>query len=133
MVGKPNKTMMTTASVDEFLAGIEPEARRIDARKVCEIMQRISGDPPTMWGPAIVGFGVRRYRYESKREGEICRIGFSPRKAALTLYVLAEEFDHAEISALGRVAHGKGCLYIKRLAQVDLSLLETLIERAWRT
>ena len=82
MAAKPNKTQETAASVEDFLAGVTPEARRVDAIALSALMARVSGEPARMWGPSIVGFGIRRYRYDSGREGEICKIGFSPRKGA---------------------------------------------------
>lgn len=79
MSAKPNKTQESEASVEAFLARVEPEERRRDATALATLMARVSGEPARMWGPSIVGFGVRRYRYESGREGEICQVGFSPR------------------------------------------------------
>jgi hypothetical protein len=84
-----------------------------------------------MWGPSIVGFGVHRYKYESGREGEICKIGFSPRKAALTLYGMGIERNAAVLARLGKHSTGKGCLYIKKLADVDAGVLDELIAAAW--
>jgi hypothetical protein len=89
MRAKPNKTQANDASVETFLAGIEPDGRRADAAALAALMAKVSGEPPRMWGPSVIGFGVRRYRYESGREGEICQLGFSPRKGAFALYVTA--------------------------------------------
>src|SRR6516165_3047133 len=110
MSGKPNKTQPTAVSVDAFLAGVSPESRRADALALCEMMSRLSGEPPRMWGPSIVGFGVRHYRYESGREGEILRIGFSPRKPAIVLYGLGQAENNPAVAALGEVTTGKGCI-----------------------
>lgn len=123
-----NKTGPTAASVEDFLAAIEPVARRDDARVVLEMMRRLSGEPPVLWGPSIIGFGRYRYRYESGREGEMCRIGFSPRQAALVLYMIdGYETREALLAKLGKHSTGKSCLYVKRLADIDLGVLETMI------
>ncbi|GAA0306017.1 hypothetical protein GCM10009087_14930 [Sphingomonas oligophenolica] len=127
-----NKTQATGASVEAFLAKVEPEQRRDDGRIVCAMMTRITGEPATMWGPSIIGFGTRHYRYESGREGDICRIGFSPRRAQLVLYIGAGSGRLDPLLAtLGRHSTGKGCLYIRKLADVDQAVLEALIAKAW--
>jgi hypothetical protein len=127
MAAKANKTQPTALSVDEFLAQVTPEDRRADALALCEIMTGLSGEPARMWGPSIVGFGVRHYRYESGREGEILRIGFSPRKPAIVLYGVGQAENNPAVAALGKVTTGKGCIYVKRLADIDLASLEALI------
>jgi hypothetical protein len=91
-------------------------------------MARLSGEPARMWGPSIIGFGRYRYRYDSGREGEMCRIGFSPRKAELVFYLGG--LEDADLAALGPHRRGKGCLYIKRLAGVDMDVLEALIAQS---
>lgn len=122
------KTRQTDAAVADFLAAVPDAQRRADAGVLCALMARASGDPPAMWGPSIVGFGRYAYRYDSGRTGEMCRIGFSPRKAELVLYVLDGEGDQsAQLAELGKHRTGKGCLYIRRLADVDLEVLEGLI------
>jgi hypothetical protein len=127
-----NKTQATDASVEAFLAKVEPEQRREDGRLVAEMMARITGEPATMWGPSIIGFGTHHYRYESGREGDICRIGFSPRKAQLVFYVGAGSGRLDPLLAkLGKHSTGKGCLYVKKLADVDQAVLEALIAKAW--
>ena len=127
-----NKTQATEASVEAFLAKVEPEQRREDGRLVAEMMARITGEPATMWGPSIIGFGAHHYRYESGREGDICRIGFSPRKAQLVFYVGAGSGRLDPLLAkLGKHSTGKGCLYIRKLADVDQAMLEALIAKAW--
>ncbi|MEH1055924.1 DUF1801 domain-containing protein [Micromonospora sp. CPCC 206171] len=122
------KTAPTTASVDDFLAAVPDETRRRDAIAVRDLMRRVTGEPPTMWGDAIVGFGQRHLRYASGRELDWFLVGFSPRKAATTLY-LGEEFPEKEqlLARLGRHTVGKGCLYVKRLADVDLDVLTELV------
>jgi len=127
-----NKTKATDASVDAFLDKVEPEPRRADGRVLLDMMTRITGESAVMWGSSIIGFGVNRYRYESGREGEICRIGFSPRKAQLVLYLAAAMPGRdALLARLGKHATGQGCLYITRLATVDMAVLEELIARSW--
>ncbi|MEP7005685.1 MAG: DUF1801 domain-containing protein [Sphingomonas bacterium] len=127
-----NKTQATDASVETFLAKVEPEQRQADGRLVAEMMARITGEPATMWGPSIIGFGTHHYRYESGREGDICRIGFSPRKAQLVFYVGAGSGRLDSLLAkLGKHSIGKGCLYIKKLSDVDQAVLEALIANAW--
>ncbi|MGH6615149.1 DUF1801 domain-containing protein [Sphingomonas sp.] len=123
-----NKTQATGVSVDAFLAAAEPEQRRSDARILRDLMTRISGEPAMMWGPSIIGFGRYRYRYDSGREGEMARIGFSPRKASLVLYIAGGFPRHDALMAqLGRFTTGKSCLYIKTLSDVDMGVLEALI------
>jgi hypothetical protein len=127
-----NKTKATDASVDDFLSKVEPEQRRIDGRVVCAMMARITGEPPTMWGPSIIGFGSVQYRYESGREGVIGRIGFSPRKAQLVFYLaVSMPGRDALLAKLGKHSTGKACLYVRKLADVDMAVLETLITESW--
>lgn len=115
-------------SVEDFLTAVEPAQRQADARAICELMGRITGRPPVMWGPSIVGFGKYRYRYESGREGEACLTGFSPRKAALVLYLMSGFSGEAGLMArLGKHTTGKSCLYVKKLADIDLAVLEELV------
>ena len=127
------KTKPTTASVDAFLDAIDPPSRRADARAVCALMARVSGEGPVMWGPSIVGFGQHHYTYASGREGDICRIGFSPRKAATVLYVACDLDVHQDkLDRLGPHSRGVGCLYVKRLDKVDQAVLEELIAQGWQ-
>ncbi|MEV1288721.1 DUF1801 domain-containing protein [Micromonospora sp. NPDC049679] len=122
------KTSRTTASVDDFLAAVPDDARRRDALTVCDLMTRVCGEPPAMWGESIVGFGSRPLRYASGRELDWPVVGFSPRKAALTLYILAGFTGYEQFLArLGKHSTGKSCLYIKRLDDVDLDVLEELL------
>lgn len=127
-----NKTRATEVSVAAFVDCVEPEQRQADARVVIDLMGRITGEPATMWGPSIIGFGVRHYRYESGREGTICRIGFSPRKPQLVFY-LGTTFPgrDAMLAELGKHTTGKGCLYVKKLGDVDLAVLERMISASW--
>jgi hypothetical protein len=124
-----NKTRATTASVDSFLAAVPDPRRRADGKALREMMERMSGETATMWGPSIVGFGTHHYKYESGREGDTCRIGFSPRSTGLVLYGGFLR-DAALLARLGPHKTGKGCLYLKRLADVDLGVLEAMIAAA---
>ncbi len=126
------KTKANDGDVDAFIASVANEQRRVDAREICDLMEQISGESPVMWGPSIVGFGKDRLVYASGREVDWMSIGFSPRKAALTLYLTC---DIAELSTqlenLGTYTTGKGCLYIKKLSDVDRDALAELIEVAY--
>lgn len=123
-----NKTKPTEVSVDSFIGAVPDERRREDAGKLRTMMERISGEPATMWGPSIVGFGRYRYRYESGREGEMARIGFSPRSNETVLYIMGG-FPRYEalMEKLGKHRTGKSCLYVKRLSDVDEGVLEQLV------
>jgi hypothetical protein len=123
------KTQRNDGDVEGFLNGVEDEKRREDAFAVLEIMKRVTGEQPEMWGDAIVGFGSYHYRYASGREGDWFTAGFSPRKQALTLYIMSGTSKHDELfTKLGKYTTGKSCLYIKKLEDVDLDVLEELIE-----
>jgi hypothetical protein len=123
-----NKTKPTDASVAAFIDAVEPAQRRADAKTLCAMMERLSGEPPVMWGPSIIGFGTCHYRYDSGHEGDMGRIGFSPRKASLVLYVvLGFPRYEALMAKLGKYTTGKSCLYIKKLADVDMDVLEQLM------
>lgn len=122
------KTRPTGVAVDEFLEAVPDPQRRADGKALREMFERITGEPATMWGPSIVGFGSYHYKYDSGHEGDMARIGFSPRKAELVLYVLTEAGDQDELLArLGKHKTGKCCLYIKKLSAVDEAVLEELI------
>lgn len=125
------KTRPTQLSVAKFIDAVPDAARRTDAQTVAAMMERLTGDAPTMWGPSIVGFGSYHYKYDSGHEGEACRIGFSPRKTELVLYVLSGDAEETELLArLGEHRTGKSCLYIKKLADVDMGVLEALVRRS---
>ena len=126
---------MTVASGDDvgaFLAAVADDAKRRDSARLIELMTRVTGEEPRMWG-TIVGFGRYRYRYDTGHEGETCLTGFSPRKAALSLYLHGAHYpDVVEqrdvlLAKLGKHSMGKGCLYVKRLDDVDLKVLENLV------
>jgi len=123
-----NKTIPTAKSVPEFLNHIADPRRRDDCLAVSEMMERLSGSQPKMWGDSIVGFGDYRYKYASGREGDWFLVGFSPRKQNLTMYIMGYlEFYSDILEGLGKFKHGKGCLYIKQLEDINLDVLETLI------
>ncbi len=131
MAGKPNKTHPTSVAVDKFLAKVTPAARRDDAKALVALLNRLSGEPAVMWGPSIVGFGSCHYRYDSGREGDMPRVGFSPRKTALVLYVNAVFPGRDELVAkLGKVKTGASCIYLKQLADADSKVLEKLIRQS---
>jgi len=126
-----NKTKATEVSADAFIDAIADPQRRADAKQVRALMERLSGQPATMWGPSIVGFGVYHYHYESGHEGVMCRMGFSPRKAELVLYVLTGFAGQPDLLArLGKHKTGKVCLYIKKLPDVDEAVLAEIATRA---
>ena len=127
------KTVPTDASVDAFIDAVEDPQRRADCRTVATMMAEVTGAPARMWGPSIVGFGSYHYRYESGREGDFMETGFSPRKRALTIYVMAGFSDcEALLAKLGRHTTGKSCLYVKRLADVDVAVLRELVDSSVR-
>lgn len=122
------KTKPTDESVADFLAGVEPERRRLEGTRLRDMMREITGEKPVMWGPSIVGFGLMRYRYATGREADWMRVGFSPRKAALSLYGLKGGPDTADLlSRLGPHTAGAGCVYVKKLDDVDEAVLRRLI------
>ena len=124
-----NKTKPTGLSVDEFIQSVEDARKRADSLVLLDMMSDITGAEPRMWGGSIVGFGDYHYRYASGREGDWFLTGFSPRKQNLTVYIMGylAHFEK-EVQDLGKYKQGKGCLYIKRLDDVDLKVLRKLIE-----
>jgi hypothetical protein len=126
-----NKTKATKASVSGFIAAIADDSRRADAKTLVKLLQGATGEKPAMWGPSIIGFGSVHYVHDSGREGDTPLIGFSPRKAATVLYG-ATGFGGADdlLAKLGRHTTGKGCLYIKRLSDVDGSVLKAMIVKS---
>jgi hypothetical protein len=128
-----NKTQPDQGVVAEFLAG-QPEDRRMDCLTLIEMMGKETGEPPVMWGGSMVGFGIDHYCYPSGREGEIFKMGFSPRKAAFSIYLTRDLSGMAEhLARLGKHKQGKGCLYVKMLADVDLEVLREMIHCAMKT
>jgi hypothetical protein len=123
-----SKTQWTGADVAEFLDAVPDETRRADGRTLCEMMQRVTGQAPRMWGPSIVGFGKYHYRYESGREGDAPLAGFSPRARELVVYLESDAPEKESLlERVGKHRTGKCCLYIKKLADTDLGVLEQLV------
>lgn len=123
-----NKTQPTTVDPLDFIAAVEHPTRRADAEILLEMMRRITGFEPKMWGPAIIGFGRYHYRYESGREGDYLITGFSPRKTNLSIYVMPGYDDYSEqLARLGKHKMGASCLYINKLSDVDLSVVEEIV------
>lgn len=122
------KTKEHDGSVEASLDGVADERRRAEGRAVLALMREVSGEEPKMWGSSIVGFGRYHYRYASGHQGDACLTGFSPRRQALTLYVMPgfDRFDEI-LGRLGKFETGKGCLYLKRLADVDETFLRELV------
>ncbi|MHA7288952.1 DUF1801 domain-containing protein [Arthrobacter sp. MDT3-24] len=128
-----NKTQATGASVDEFLAAVEDPVRHRDGLRLLALMRETTGKEPEMWGPTIVGFGRYHYKYESGREGDAAAVGFSPRKASLSLYGLMYGPEAAVLLLrLGKHKTGAGCLYVNRLEDVDQAVLAELIKAGYR-
>lgn len=128
MAQAENKTRATEASVAAFLDAVEPERRRDDARAVDEMMKRVTGEKPKLWGPSIVGYGDAHYKYASGREGDWFKVGFSPRKTNLVLYIMPGFSDYGSLlQRLGKHKTGKSCLYINKLADIDMAVLEELV------
>jgi hypothetical protein len=126
-----NKTKPSKVSVAAFLNALPDQTKRSDARQLVKLMQNATAERPTMWGTSIIGFGSYHYKYDSGREGDMPLIGFSPRKAATVLYGITGVSDAGALLAKrGRHTTGKGCLYIKKLADVDHKVLEALMIKA---
>ena len=125
-------TVSGPADVGAYIATVSDERQRADAEKLCAIFSRVTGHPPVLWGPSIIGFGSYHYRYDSGREGDMCRIGFSPRKGNTVLYIIGGFPSHADILArLGKHKTGKSCLYVKWLDDLNMAALEELISKSW--
>ena len=124
----------TSADVGAFLEAVPNETRRADAKVLCTLLGQITGEPPVLWGPSIVGFGTLHYRYDSGREGSVPLAGFSPRKTELVVNLMNgfETRDHELMVKLGTFKTGVSKLYIKTLADIDLSVLRELVERSVR-
>ena len=123
-----NKTKPTEVSVPAFIDSLTDETKRADAKALVKLMQSVTGEKAKMWGPNIIGFGSYHYRYESGREGNGPLAGFSPRKAATVVYDMTGFSDSEALRArLGKHTTGKSCLYIKKLADVDPEVLQTMI------
>lgn len=130
------KTKATEVAVADFIAAVADARRREEAAVIDAMHCRVTGQAPKMWGPSIIGYGSYDYRYDSGHSGTMCRAGFSPRKAAMTLYLMGnycnrqDEAD-ALFARLGKYRTGKSCLYINKLADVDLEVLEKIVALSW--
>ena len=121
------RTKPTEVSVADFIAAVENPKRRADAETLCALFQEISGEPPKMWGPSIIGFGSYHYRYASGHEGDAPRLGFSPRKAQTVVYVMSGFEGQADmIARIGKVKTSVACMYVNRLDQIDLGVLREM-------
>jgi hypothetical protein len=128
------ETLPTAQSVEAFIAAVQEDARREDAQSLCRLLARWTGEPPVIWGTTIVGFGCYRYRYDSGHGGTAPLVGFSPRKTSLVLYLVGGVEDRYPklLRRLGPHKAGKGCLYLKRLDDVDHEVLQALVDRTVR-
>lgn len=127
------KTKKNEASVEDFINTVEHEGRRNDSFEILKMMKNITGEQPKMWGTSIIGFGDLHYKYASGREGDWMRIGFSPRKANISLYISGCDVSMHEklLAKLGKHKTGKGCLYINKLADVDKEVLKEMIKKGY--
>lgn len=125
-----NKTVPTSASVEEFIENLTIARRQSDAHAALALYEEVTGLPPVMWGPSIIGFGERHYAYESGREGTMPAAGFSPRKANMTFYV-GDKFDGAKdlYARLGKHRKSVACLYVNKLADIDMEVLREIVAR----
>tara|TARA_R110002072_G_scaffold293232_3_gene462437 strand:- start:7657 stop:8079 length:423 start_codon:yes stop_codon:yes gene_type:complete len=136
-----NKTKPTKASVTDFINAVENEQKRKDSYRLIELMKDVSGEEPYMWGPSIIGFGNYHYKYKSGHEGDAPILGFSPRKAAISLYAFTGLDEHKnQLDSLGKFTMGKACIYVKKLEDIDektlidvmkqtISFIETTYQR----
>ena len=128
-----NITQPTKANVKAFLQAVLPKEKQKDSFRLCALIKKITGKEGVLWGDSIIGFGKYHYKYKSGREGDWFLTGFSPRKNLLTLYLSCDlSHDDFSFERLGKHKKGKGCLYIKKLADVDLKNLENIIRAAVR-
>jgi hypothetical protein len=125
------KTKPTEITVESFLDKVADEQAREDSLTLVKLMKKVTGSKPKMWGPAIIGFGQYHYKYESGHEGDICLTGFSPRKGNISLYVLSGFKGQDDLlKKLGKHKAGKGCLYVKKLEDVDMKVLENIVTQS---
>jgi hypothetical protein len=126
------KTQRGDGDVEAFIDAIDDERKREDSKALVALMERVTGEKPAMWGPSIVGFGDLHYKYETGREGDWFRVGFSPRKQNLTLYVTDYiQADDPLLAKLGKFTTSKACIYVKRLDDIDPDVLGQLVKRAY--
>ena len=127
---KPNKTTATTASVSDFIDKVAKEEMRDNSRVLMAMMQELTGEEPHMYGPTIIGFGTYHYTYASGHSGSAPLAAFSPRKTELVLYLGEEAQDEGALAKLGKHKATKGCVYVKRLADIDLKVLKGLVKKS---
>lgn len=124
-----NKTVFTDQDVVDFIEKVENEQKRIDSYHFIELMKKVSGQEPKMWGPSIIGFGQYHYKYESGHEGDAPILGFSPRKTAFSLYVFSGLKEHEHyLENLGKFTMGKACIYVKKITDINIEVLNKLME-----
>lgn len=128
------KTKQNNASVEDFINAVEAEQKRKDAFEILEMMRQLTKEKPKMWGSSIIGFGDVRYKYASGREGDWFKVGFSPRKANISLYLMGCDISKADsiLGRLGKYKTGKGCLYINKLIDIDKEVLKELIKEGYK-
>ena len=130
MAKAENKTQATGASVEAFLNAVDHPVRRADGLALDQMFRRVTGWQPRMWGPTMIGYGQYHYVYDSGREGDFLATGFSPRKANLSIYIMPGYADFSdELARLGKHKHGKSCLYINKLADIDMDVLEEIVAK----
>ncbi len=134
MADAANKTVATDADVKAYIAALEPDRRREEAQALLELYQRVTGEPAKMWGPSMIGFGEYHYTYDSGRSGTSMRSGFAPRKGKHSIYLMCSDLDQASaaqfearLAKLGKHKMEKSCLYVNRLDQIDMAVLEQII------
>lgn len=128
-----NKTQPTATSFEDFLDTLEDEQKRQDSIALDKMFREITGEKPVLWGPSIVGYGSYHYKTKSGREGDFLKIGFSPRKRNLSLYIMLGFDDYASLlEKMGKYSTGKSCLYIKKLDDVDKRVLTEIAKRGWQ-
>ena len=128
---KENKTQPTAANVYEFINNVNDDQKKADSLLLIKWLKEITHEEPVLWGPSIIGFGTYHYKYKSGREGDMPIVAFSPRKQNLTIYLIPGfEKIISDLQYLGKFTTGKGCLYIKRLSEVDTSVLREIIQNS---
>lgn len=132
------KTKPTAVSVEEYIEAVEPASKREEAKVLDALFRKVTGQDPRIWGPSIIGYGSYHYKYESGREGDMCRSGFSPRKAKHSLYFMGRYCDEATgkkvdrlLNKMGKHKTGASCVYVNKLADIDLAVLEEIIGECW--
>ena len=129
MAKTENKTQPTGVSPAEFIASVEHDRRREDGKVLLKWFEEVTGYTPRMWGPSLIGYGRYHYKYDSGREGDMLVTGFSPRKANLVMYIMPGYRDMGEkLARLGKHKLGKSCLYINKLADIDMDVLREIVE-----